>query len=421
MVSQSVIIFRTLILLSFFILLDVYVWQSIKSAFVLHEKWRMFFKYFMIISTVIIVCMLLFFIFNFKPNGKTNPNFMLLFGVFIMFFVPKLLIASGLIIEDLFRFFTWVFIKIKNLTSGNLNTIDNSRKAFISQVLLGIGAIPFLGILHGITIGKHKYKVHRVNLKFKDLPPSFDGFTITQISDVHSGSFTNTKKVNKGIDIINQLNSDLVLFTGDLVNNIASEMDKWKTSFARIEAKYGKYSIFGNHDYGDYVAWESPTAKQSNIEVLKKVHQDIGFNLLTNQNVRIKKGEESINIIGIENWGLPPFPQYGDLQKATVNLDNNGFNILMSHDPSHWDAEAKNYNTHFHLTLSGHTHGMQFGIEIPGFKWSPVKYKYPKWAGLFQHEQQEKYLYVNRGFGYLAFPGRVGIWPEITVITLSKA
>ncbi|MGZ3836512.1 MAG: metallophosphoesterase, partial [Mucilaginibacter sp.] len=255
-------------------------------------------------------------------------------------------------------------------------------------------------------------------LYFHDLPDAFDGFTITQLSDIHSGSFTSQKGVEKGVSIVNEQNSDLILFTGDLVNNLASEMDPWIPVFSQLKAPYGKFSVLGNHDYGDYVQWESKGHQSANLDRLKKVHSEIGFKLLLNEAVTIKKEDQSIALIGVENWGKGGFHKYGDLEKAAISVPDESFKILMSHDPSHWDAVTLDHDQHIHLTLSGHTHGMQFGIELFGFKWSPIKYVYRQWAGLY--EEGGKYLYVNRGFGFLGLKARVGIWPEITVITLKK-
>ena len=293
-----------------------------------------------------------------------------------------------------------------------------ARSVYVSQAALVLAAIPFFAFLFGVTKGKYHYKIHRVQLVLKDLPKAFNGFTITQISDVHSGSFDSKKGVKRGVDLINAQGSDLFVFTGDLVNNQASEIEPWIDIFKPINAEYGKFSILGNHDYGDYIHWVNAEEKIQNLNRLKVNHQKLGFKLLLDEHVRIEKDGESITLLGVENWGLG-FGQRGNLNKALNGVDKNSVKVLLSHDPSHWDAEIKNRPEHIHLTLSGHTHGMQFGIELFGWKWSPVKYRYKNWAGLF--EEAGRYLYVNRGFGFLGFSGRVGIWPEITVIELKKA
>jgi predicted MPP superfamily phosphohydrolase len=325
-----------------------------------------------------------------------------LMAIVLLSFVPKLFAAPVLLLEDLTRFFRGF----------------PPRIAWVSELAITIAAIPFFGLLYGMTGGRHRYKVHRVSIFFDNLPKAFDGFTITQLSDIHAGSFTSKKGVEKGVNMANRQKSDLLLFTGDLVNNMASEMDPWMDTFNKLKAPYGKYSVLGNHDYGDYTAWDSEQAKNANLNRLKKVHQELGFKLLLNEATHIQKDGESIALIGVENWGKGGFHKYGDLTRAASQIKDSAFKILMSHDPSHWEAKTLQHEKHMNLTLAGHTHGMQFGIELFGFRWSPVKYVYPQWAGLYQ--RKDKYLYVNRGFGFLGFKGRVGIWPEITVITLKK-
>ncbi|MGN6397220.1 MAG: metallophosphoesterase [Mucilaginibacter sp.] len=320
----------------------------------------------------------------------------------LLTFVPKVLSIPVLVIEDITRL-------IRHFPP---------RSIWVSELTMAVAAFVFISLLYGMTGGRHRYKVHRVTLKFEDLPKEFDGFTITQLSDIHAGSFTSRRGVEKGISLVNKQNSDMILFTGDLVNNKASEMDPWIEIFANLKASFGKYSVLGNHDYGDYISWESEEAKKNNLAQLKQVHQQIGFNLLLNSAVQIKKAGAAIALIGVENWGKGGFHKYGSLTRATAGVADNEFKILMSHDPSHWEAKTLEHEKHINLALAGHTHGMQFGIELFGFQWSPIKYMYPQWAGLYSHNG--KYLYVNRGFGFLGFKGRLGIWPEITVITLKK-
>jgi predicted MPP superfamily phosphohydrolase len=256
-------------------------------------------------------------------------------------------------------------------------------------------------------------------LHFEDLPESFDGYKLTQISDIHSGSFDNMDKVKYAVDLINEQDSDVILFTGDIVNNKTDELLPYVDVFNKLKAKDGLYSVLGNHDYGDYVSWDSDEAKDQNLEDLKTLQKEIGFDLLLNESRYLEKNGERIALVGVENWGAGGFKKAGDLKRAAAGIHKDDFKILMSHDPSHWEKEVIQDDYNYHLTLSGHTHGMQFGIEIPGwFKWSPVKWRYKYWAGIY--EEMGQYINVNRGFGYLAFPGRVGIWPEITVIELKK-
>jgi predicted MPP superfamily phosphohydrolase len=335
-------------------------------------------------------------------NQKYPALFSWLMGLMLISFIPKLCGIPILLLEDITRLFRGF----------------PARSVWVSDVALVIAAIPFCGLLFGLTRGRHHYKIHKETLFFNDLPEAFDGFTITQLSDIHSGSFTSEKGVQKGLDLVNAQNSDVILFTGDLVNNQATEMDRWLPAFSKLKAPYGKFSILGNHDYGDYMRWENESDKYANLARLKNVHKEIGFRLLLNESVAIKKEGQSISLVGVENWGKGGFHKYGDLDKATAGLPDNAFKVLMSHDPSHWDAVTVGHQHHIHLTLAGHTHGMQFGFELFGIKWSPIKYVYKQWAGLY--ERGGKYLYVNRGFGFLGLKGRVGIWPEITVITLKK-
>jgi predicted MPP superfamily phosphohydrolase len=277
-----------------------------------------------------------------------------------------------------------------------------------------LSSLLFLAILIGIIWGRWNWKIHHVNLAFENLPADFDGVKIVQISDIHVGSFFNNhKKVEKAIQKINHLDADYVFFTGDLVNNTAAEMNGWVPVFSKISAKKGKFSILGNHDYGDYIKWSDEALKKENLSQLIEIHRAIGFTPLLNQSLELGDG---FWLLGVENWGKPPFRQSGKLAETLAPIPNEAFKLLLSHDPSHFDEQVT--QTNIDLTLSGHTHGMQFGIERFGIKWSPVSFKYKKWAGLYQVGKQ--FLYVNRGFGYLGFPGRVGIYPEITEIVLTK-
>jgi predicted MPP superfamily phosphohydrolase len=323
-----------------------------------------------------------------------------LMGMILLAFIPRLFSLPFLFIEDITRLFRGF----------------PSRTFWVSELTIGTAAVLFLFVLFGITRGRHLYRVRRQTIYFQDLPEAFDGFTITQITDVHSGSFTNTAGVQKGLDLVNAQRSDVILFTGDLVNNQASEMDRWIPDFAGLKAPMGKFSVLGNHDYGDYIQWETPEAKRANLDRLKQVHAEIGFRLLLDEAITLQKGGQSITLLGVENWGKGGFHQYGDLKKAAAGVPDDAFKILMSHDPSHWEGVTLDHHQHIHLTLSGHTHGMQFGFELFGFKWSPIKYMYKQWAGLYK--LKGRFLYVNRGFGFLGLKGRIGMWPEVALITL---
>jgi predicted MPP superfamily phosphohydrolase len=354
-----------------------------------------------------------------RSNGFSQSN-SLAVGFLIAMVVPKLVLIAVMFTEDVFRVPQGLYSYFMQDT-GAENGIKHfpSRRKFISQIGLGLAAIPFASILYGMYKGKYNFKVLKYVLHFEDLPDAFDGYRLTQISDIHSGSFDNVEKVKYAVNLINEQASDVILFTGDMVNNKATELEPYVSIFKNLEAKDGLFSVLGNHDYGDYIRWNSEDEKQQNLEDLKRLQKEIGFDLLLNENRFIEKDGERLAIIGVENWGKGGFKKAGDLKRAKKGVDSSDFKVLLSHDPSHWDAEVVNDDYHYHLTLSGHTHGMQFGIEIPGiFKWSPVKWRYKQWAGIY--EQLGQYINVNRGFGYLAFPGRVGIWPEITVIELKK-
>lgn len=337
-------------------------------------------------------------------------------GFLITFMTFKMVVIPLLLGEDILR--AIIGINDKFIASKEHFTIPSRRK-FVSQIALGIAAIPMLSLLYGMYRGKYNFRVLKYTLHFEDLPEAFDGYRLTQLSDIHSGSFDNKDKIKYAIDLVNDQESDCILFTGDLVNNKADEMLPWKDLFAQLKAKDGIYSVLGNHDYGDYVEWNSAEEKGKNLDNLKEIQKEMGFKLLLNESAYLKKNGQRLALIGVENWGKGGFKKAGDLKKASEGLDKNDFKILMSHDPSHWEEVVLNDDMHVHLTLSGHTHGMQFGIEIPGWiKWSPVSWRYKYWAGIYKEKNQ--YINVNRGFGYLAYPGRVGIWPEITVIELKK-
>jgi uncharacterized protein len=337
------------------------------------------------------------------------------FDVFLTIFVTQIACVLVLLGEDIFRNIHAAFSYFI-YDSGEFELSD--RSVWMSAIALVVAAIPFSNFVFGLTYGKTNFKVHNEVVYFKELPEAFDGFRIVQLSDIHAGSFTDYKAVQKGIDLVNIQQADLFVFTGDLVNHRAEEIEPMLDQFKTIRANYGQFSILGNHDYGDYVGWPSPKAKEENFAKLKLQHSRLGYRLLLDENVTIHKEGQKLHLLGVENWGVG-FKAKGDLNKALQGLEDDDFKILLSHDPSHWDVEVKHHSNTIHLTLSGHTHGMQMGIETPVIRWSPVQYRYPNWAGLY--EEAGKQLYVNRGFGFHAFSGRVGIWPEITVIELRKS
>jgi predicted MPP superfamily phosphohydrolase len=331
--------------------------------------------------------------------------------------ITKIIFSLVLLIGDLGRLFYGLGDNIINYGKRGDVSFFPARRKFISQVAVVVAAVPFSGFIYGMFKGKYDYKLHRETLYFDDLPDAFDGFTITQISDIHSGSFDNASAVQRGIDLAKAQKSDLFVFTGDLVNNAAWEIEPYIDLFSQLKAPYGQYSILGNHDYGDYIEWKSLEEKAANLERLKVQHARLGYRLLLDENVEIEKNGQKISLIGVQNWGRG-FIQIGDLDKALKGVDKDAFKVLLSHDPTHWEEKVRFHPTKIQLTLSGHTHGAQFGVETDNLRWSPVQYRYLDWAGLA--EQHGRKLYVNRGFGFLAFSGRVGIWPEVTVITLKK-
>ena len=399
----------TLLLLVFF---QWYSYQALKTA--ISNRWIL---YGYVFFTLIIVGNILFYTLILERNTTNEPRLMYAIGFFISLLIFQLLVSVILLAEDVFRIPQALYSFLKRVPEQT--QFIHSRRKIISQIALGLASIPFASLLYGMYRGKYNYKVLSYNLEFEDLPDAFDGFKITQISDIHSGSFDNQTKVQYGVDLVNQQKSDLVLFTGDLVNNRADEIKPWIKIFNKIKAEFGVFSILGNHDYGDYMRWESPAAKRKNMEDLYDAHNEMGWDLLLNESRFIEKDGDRLAIIGVENWGSG-FKKAGDLNKALNNVSEKDFKILLTHDPSHWEAQVIPHPFKIHLTLSGHTHGMQFGIEIPGIiKWSPAKWRYKQWAGVYGENKQ--YLNVNRGFGYLAYPGRVGMWPEVSVITLSKS
>lgn len=400
----------TLIIASIiFFVVEFYAFQALKT--ITKNK---YIKWLWIIVAVAIYANFFYTILSTPRSAGQTKAFQLAFGLLLTFLIPKLVLVAFMFGEDVVR----VFQKMISAFSSGETKLLAGRRQFISKLALGLAAIPFASFLYGIIQGRYNYKVLKYQLTFKDLPETFDGLKITQISDIHAGSFTSKEKVQYGVDMINEQKSDVILFTGDIVNNKATEMDGWIDMFKNLEAPLGKFSVLGNHDYGDYTEWKTKEDKINNFKAIKDVHPKIGFDLLLNDNRFLEKDGQRIAIVGVENWGKG-FNQSGDLKKASSGVEKNDFKILLTHDPSHWEYQVKKDDFNYHLTLSGHTHGLQMGIEIPGFfKWSPSQYVYKQWAGLYN--EFGRFINVNRGFGYHAFPGRVGIWPEITVIELKK-
>lgn len=409
---QRMISFIILILLLF--LVDLYVFQALKLVIQgLAPNTQQYIKigYWVLFAAAIVV----FAVFANTPRHPAVPLKTYLTSLFFILYASKLLIVLFLFVDDL--------IRVGKLTMNALPAdveFDPSRSKFLSQMGFLVAAVPFSAFIYGMVKGAYDYRVKRITLKFPNLPQAFDGYKVLQISDLHTGSFQSSEPLQEAVRLINKQEADLVLFTGDLVNNVATELYSHLETLKGIEAKHGVYSVLGNHDYGDYVTWSSAEAKKSNLRNLIDSHGKMGWKILMNEHHKIEKNGEHIAILGVENWGNKAnFPKYGDLKSAYTGTENSPFKVLLSHDPSHWDGEINQLYQDIDLTLSGHTHGMQFGVNIPGLKWSPVQYMYKQWAGLYQKGKQ--YLYVNTGLGFIGYPGRVGFLPEITVFELKKA
>ncbi len=388
-------------------LLEFYVYQAFKT--ITHNQ---YFRIGYWIFTILIYGVFIYELLHFKRTDRDHHRIQIVASLFLIFLLPKIFIVFFLFLEDVGRGIRFVFRSF----SKEENQLEGRRK-FLSLLGFGIAAIFSGFIIDGIIFGKYRHRVRKIKIKIAGLPQSFKGYKIIQISDVHSGSFFHPEKLQKAVDLMNEQNADLVLFTGDMVNNFAEEFKPFIPLFSKIKAKDGKFSILGNHDYGDYAEWKSREEKAQNVPKLIAFQKQAGFEMLRNEHTIIEKNGEKLYILGVENWGVKPFPQFGDLDKASAGVPFDAAKILMSHDPSHFDAVVKSHPSNVQLTISGHTHGMQFGIDLKNYRWSPVKYKYPKWADLY--ESEGKNLYVNRGFGVIGYPGRVGIEPEITLFELS--
>jgi predicted MPP superfamily phosphohydrolase len=351
--------------------------------------------------------------------GKIFPYFHLVSGAFIIFYIPKLVFIIFNLFDDvIFQMRKMITLKEQIVSKPESTGKKITRRKLLNQVGIVFAGVPFLTLIYGVAYGRFDFTIRRLILNFPHLPPAFNGIKIVQISDFHIGTFIHhPDQVQKLVQQIDQEQPDLLFFTGDFINNLSTEMDPFIDILKSLQAKFGKYSILGNHDYGEYFPWKSQKDKDENLQRLIKIQKDLGFNLLLDESRKITIGSDHFELIGIQNWGLPPFPQYGDLNKAMKDVDLNSFKILMSHDPTHWDAQVKE-KTDIDLMLAGHTHGAQFGIEIPGWRWSPVTLRYKQWGGLYTEGKQN--LYINTGLGSIGYPGRVGMPPEITVLELQK-
>jgi predicted MPP superfamily phosphohydrolase len=403
-----VIIFISII----YFLFDLYIFQVIKMAV---EDWtitgrRIIYVLYFLLSFGFLSGVL--FYESLDPLIYKNLRLFLLSG-FFMLLIGKIFIAIFLLLDDLRRGFSVLINLFPPLKDS---PVDTSRSDFMGKAALIAGAIPVAALSFGIISGAYDYRVRKKTLHLKNLPKSFDGIRIAQISDIHTGSFFNKTAVSGGVDLINNQKADIVFFTGDLVNNQSNEAKPYLDIFKKIKAPMGVYSTMGNHDYGDYQSWSSPAAKNADIQQLHEMHRYMGWDIMLNENRILKDGNDQIAILGLENWGAGRFSKYGDMSKTIRGTEDVPFKILLSHDPTHWDAQVRVNHPEVDLMLAGHTHGMQFGIEFGNFRWSPAQYIYNRWADLYQEGDQ--FLYVNRGYGFLGYPGRIGILPEITVLEL---
>lgn len=403
-----------LIPLGLLLVVDAYFFQILKTVLIDYSdkvRWIAFVAYWLLSITI----MVLVFLSSDRSLFPVHVRYYIFSGL-LVFLIPKLMGCLFLLSEDLYRLGGGLIGLFRNDEGPFLG----ERRKFISSAALITASIPFASMIYGMVKTGFNIRLRKSNVVFDELPEAFDGLKIVQISDLHSGSFANHNFFEEAVEQINSLSPDLIFFTGDLVNNEAIEAERFVPTIRKLNAKYGVHSILGNHDYGDYGPWPNEAAKLENFNRLKKIHSDAGWNLLTNGNCIVKNGESEIAIIGVENWGASRhFPRKGDLDKAANSVEHIDFKILLSHDPSHWEAKVLDHPQKFQLTLSGHTHGAQFGIEIPGFKWSPAQYAYKQWAGLYEGKDGQK-LYVNRGLGFIGYMGRIGIPPEITLLELNS-
>ncbi|HLI92396.1 MAG TPA: metallophosphoesterase [Puia sp.] len=397
------------------LVLDLYVFQAVKAVSQSASprlRAGIYWSYWVGSVLILVSLCLLPYLYR-RYSWMQGYGFFILIGVYL----SKLLIGIFLLLDDIRRVIQWIAGRLMTTPAATHPASgDISRSVFMSWLGLGLGAGLYASLVHGF-VNNYKYRVRRVRLNFANLPAPFKGLRILQISDIHSGSLKNPAAVRRGVDMALAEKPDIILFTGDLVNNLALEVGDYQGIFGCLTAPLGVYSTLGNHDYGDYSWWENAEAKKANLDHLKRIQAEMGWRLLMNEHVVLERGGEQIALIGVENWSAKArFPKYGKLDEAYAGAEKYPFKILMSHDPSHWDAQVRREYPDIDLTLSGHTHGMQFGLELPWFRWSPVQYIYKEWAGLYEEDRQK--LYVNRGFGFIGYPGRVGIMPEITVIEL---
>ncbi len=414
------IIYNIVFFCVFFLFIDLYFWQALKTNFLFNLKTNTLLKAAYWVVSISTIPIMIYSMLNYQ-NPESPKYLIIVRAVILSIYLAKFLACIPLFIDDILRIFRWLYaieFLAKDKSGGNTSI---SRLNFLKNLSFIIGSSVFGIMSWGIIYGRFNFKKHKLSIRLNKWPKELDGLKIIQLSDLHLGSFTSTKPIKDVVEIINNEKPDLIVFTGDLINNSYWEADDFILDLARLKAKYGKYAILGNHDYGDYLGIDKNTESgmnkwQSNFNKMIAIYDKIGFDLLLNENRKIKINGSSFNLIGVENWGAGGFAKYGDLNKSVSGLDSNLCSILLSHDPSHWEHEVIKHPFPLELQLSGHTHGMQFGIELGGFKWSPAKFKYPQWAGLYENKEHK--IYVNRGLGHLGYAGRVGIYPEISILKI---
>jgi hypothetical protein len=410
----------TLLVFTFaFLLIDYYVFQAIT---LLTDRWaspwKMTARVGFWLPTALGILALVWWTFGDPYRYTPNVRNWILTGLASMYF-SKLFTVAILFVDDLQRGIRWVTGLFQKGASGDLPGEVLSRSEFLAKTAIVAATVPFGTMVYGIISGAHDYRIRRSTVTLPNLPKNFDGITIAQISDIHSGSFFNKTAVKGGVDLLMEQKPDVIFFTGDLVNNEASEVKEYMDVFNKLRAPLGVFSVTGNHDYGDYHRWRSLEAKRRNFKDLMEAHRALGFRLLMNEHHFLENGGEKLAILGIENWGGGGFAKYGKMDEAYAGTEDAAVKLLLSHDPSHWDAQVRPNYPDIDLMFSGHTHGFQFGVEVGNFKWSPSQYAYKQWAGL--HQEGAQYLYVNRGYGYIGYPGRIGMPPELTLIELKRA
>lgn len=412
-----------LITIGLFFLLDLYVFQAVKTltrGSTLETRRLIHGIYWAIPIVSLTVWVVTQFIL--PPDSLSRMTRQFIWTGLLIPYFAKFFALFFVLIDDVVRFGKWVtgfFGKQPDVLTPLPDAPTIPRSEFLMKTALAVAGTTVAGFTYGIVSGAHDYRIRRVRIPVKNLPRAFEGIKIAQLSDIHSGSFFNKTAVKGGVDMMMAEKPDLFFFTGDLVNNTADEVKDYIDIFKKIKAPLGTFSVLGNHDYGDYYQWPSADAKRRNLDDLKEAHRLMGWDLLLDEHRAIKVGNEQIGLLGIQNWGAGGFAKYGNLEKAYQKTEDFPVKLLLSHDPSHWNAQVTEKYKDIDIAFAGHTHGMQFGVEIGGFKWSPVQYRYKQWGGLYKEGDQ--HLYVNRGFGYIGYPGRVGILPEITMVELVQA